>query len=268
MKKAILLLSASLLLLFGACGVVPDYSTDIGDNQGSGITVQTQSPDKSIEEIVAGEKVIYAEEDETMDDSQQQLGTVLLSQELQNSVSIQENKDAYFYAKLDAYFGFETEFEYEGIKYKQWWNVPALQAYDAAYDIWLQDVYPGLREQMQSAAENGEEQVQGWENQDPHEYFDIYYEHTQTEEVLSEWKAARDIALAAEQAYIDWTNTDEYLEQEYSLLKSETQRLLEKGYLVELNGWDMVGYLSSEQINNFDCGEYGYSICLAVKADS
>ena len=259
MKKAIVVLSAALMLLAGACGVLPDYSSDMDNEQSPGINVQTQQPEGSIEDAVAGEKLIYGDSNAEEEPEPQQ-GEAVLTQSVHNSVSSLGNKDAYFYVRLEACFYLDKDFEFEGRQYKEWDKVPEMQAYYDAYDVWLQDVYPGLDAQMKAAQARGEEQAKGWDNHNPQDYFDIYYEHTQTQEVITAWKDARDKANAAQQAYEDWTKSDEYLEQLYSLLKSETLRLKEEGLFVELRGWDIVGYLTKEQVRDFDCGEYGYAI--------
>ena len=264
MKKAIVVLSAALMLLAGACGVLPEYSSDIDHNQSPDLNVQTQQPEGSLEDAVAGEKIIYGENDAEEELSPQK-GEALLTQSVYNSVSSLGNKDAYFYVDLCACFDLDKDFQFEGKQYKEWDKAPEMQAYYDAYDLWLQEVYPELDAQMKAAQARGEEQAKGWDNHNPQDYFDIYYEHTQPEDVIAAWKEAKDKAAAAQQAYDDWTKTDEYLEQLYSLLKNETLRLKDEGLFVELRGWDIVGYLTKEQVRDFDCGEYGYVISWAEK---
>ena len=264
MKKAIVILSAVLLLLVGACGVLPDYSGDIDDSQSPGINVQTHKPEESLEDAVAGEKVIYGDS-EVEEELEPQQGEVVMTQSVNNSVIALGNKDAYFYVDLGACFYLDKDFEYEGRQYEEWDKVPEMQAYYDAYDVWLQDVYPALDAQMKAAQERGEEQAQGWDNHNPLDYFDIYYEHTQPEDVIAAWKEARDKVNAAQRAYEDWTKSDEYLEKLYGLLKSETERLKQEDLFVELRGWNIVGYLTKEQIRDFDCGEYGYSMSWGEK---
>ena len=246
---------------------MPDYSSDISDSQNTGLNVQTQTPQSTLEDAVKGKSVIYGEDDEE-EVLEPQPGEVLYTKGVDSSVTSLGNKEAYFFVKLGAFLYLDKGFQYEGRNYEEWAQVPELKAYDDAYEVWLQDVYPELDAQMKEAEANGEEQAQGWENHNPQDYFDIYYEHNQPQDVIDAWKLARDKAQAAQQAYVDWTNSDEYLEQLYGLLQDETTRLEEDGLLVELRGWDIVGYLSKEQLRDFDGGEYGYVIRWADKPEA
>lgn len=256
MKKAIIFIMTAALLILGAC------------TAGNSQVDTTQSPEqtKSIEEAVEGETVISGETG-VEDEEAPQPGQAILSQSVSNSVKSPSNSDAYFYVQLKPNFDLGKDFMFEGKTYNEWWNVPEILTYNTAYETWLRDVYPSLDEEMKAAEERGEEQAQGWENHNPQDYFDIYYEHTQSDEVITAWKAALDKALAFNEAYDEWMHSDEYNKMEYELLKSEVTRLEEKEYLVELKGWDIKGYLTKEQIESFDCGEYGYIISWAGKVD-
>lgn len=229
----------------------------------------TQSPliTQTIEEAVKGKTIISGEQ-VAQEEEAPQAGKTILSQAVSNSAKSPSNSDAYFYVQLKPNFNLGKDFKFEGKTYDEYWSVPEMETFNTAYETWLADVYPALDKEMKEAEKRGEEQAQGWANHNPEDYFAIYYEHSQSEEVVTAWKAARDKALAFNKAYNEWTSSEEYNKTEYDLLKSEVSRLQEKKYLVELKGWDIKGYLTKEQIENFDCGEYGYVICWAGKEDT
>lgn len=259
MKKAIIFILTAGILILGAC-------TANNSN-----VPTTQSPDateqiKSIKDAVEGQTVIHGEAG-AQDEEVPEPGKAILSQDVSNSVKSPGNAEAFFYVQLKPNFNLGQDFKFEGKTYDEYWDVPEIEAYNTAYETWMQDVFPTLDEEMKAAEARGEEQAQGWEKRNPQDYFDVYYEHSQSEEVVTAWKAALDKALAFNEAYNEWLHSDEYNKMEYELLKSEESRLKEKKYLIELKGWDIKGYLTKEQIESFDCGEYGYVICWGGKED-
>lgn len=263
MKKAIVCILVTAILMLGACGVMPDFSTEVSGTPSPG-TENTPEQDLSIHEAVEGKKVISGDAG-AEEEQHAELGEILISQSVGNSIKSPQNTGAYFYVKLSPNFGIGADFEFEGKQYEEWSRVAQLKAYDEAYEVWLEEVFPALDEEMKAAEERGEEQAQGWKDRDPREYFDIYYEHTQSEEVITAWKAAKDKANAAKQAYEEYKRTDEYYEQKYELLLEEVDRLKADEYLVELDEWTIRGYLTKEQIEGFDRAEYGYAISWAEK---
>lgn len=259
MKKAIIIVLAAAILVLGACTA---NNSNVSTTQSPGATEQI----KTIKEAIEGKTVIHGEAD-VQNVEVPQPGNVILSQALSNSVKSPSNAKAFFYVQLKPNFNLGKDFKFEGKTYDEYWNVPEIQTYNTAYETWMQDVFPTLDEEMKAAEARGEEQAQGWEERNPQDYFDVYYEHTQSDEVITAWKAARDKALAFNEAYNEWLRSEEYNKMEYDLLKNEEIRLKEKEYLIELKGWDIKGYLTNEQVESFDGGEYGYIICWAGEED-
>lgn len=176
---------------------------------------------------------------------------VFVSHDLLKHLENPQNEGALFNAVIKVCPDSYAFFTYEGKSVNEWYDNPAITAYNEAYDEWYNNIYRELDREMAKREENGDPDAQGWWKHDVQQVFYEYWALRQSGETLAEYNNANTNFLKAKSACIMWQQSSEHITLCAQLDQQEADRLITLGFDIWISGNRLQGHLSKQQIMEF-----------------